>query len=95
MMDVINIKKERTITVRRSETLDASLSSLFNQVDVSGGFLVAHYVYDFKEFNGFRFPTRRRAHARNADLQADFSHTLVWIDLSDFQLSCGSSKGPL
>ena len=65
------------------------------QVDVSGGFLVAHYVYDFKEFNGFRFPTRRRAHARNADLQADFSHTLVWIDLSDFQLSCGSSEGPL
>ena len=35
-MDVINIKKERTITVRRSETLDASLSPLFKATSARG-----------------------------------------------------------
>lgn len=56
------------------------------QVDVSGGRAVAQYVYDFIEMQGIRFPSRRRVHPCGADLQPDRSRTLVWIDLSDFEL---------
>lgn len=57
------------------------------QVDVSGGFLAAQYVYDVKDFGGFMFPTRRRAHPRLANRQPDRSRTLVSIDLSDYEVT--------
>jgi hypothetical protein len=57
------------------------------QVDVSGGFLAAQYVYDVKDFGGFIFPTRRRAHPRLASRQPDRSRTLVSIDLSDYEVT--------
>jgi hypothetical protein len=57
------------------------------QVDVSGGFLAAHYVYDVRDFGGFMFPTRRRAHPRLADRQPDRSRTLVSIDLSEYEVT--------
>ena len=56
------------------------------QVDVSGGLAAAQYVHDFIEIQGVRFPSRRRVHPRGADMRPDRSHTLVWIDLSDFEL---------
>lgn len=57
------------------------------QVDVSGGFLAAQYVSGIKEFDGFKFPTMRRAHPRSNSRQPDRSRTLVSIDLSEFKLS--------
>lgn len=57
------------------------------QVDISGGFLAAHYVGEIKEFDGFEFPMKRRAHPRDASRQPDRSRTLVSIDLSEFKLS--------
>lgn len=53
------------------------------QVDIAGSFPAAQYVYDPQEFRGFWFPTKRRAHPRNADLTADRGRTYVWIDVSD------------
>lgn len=53
------------------------------QVDIAGGFPAAQYVYDPQEFGGFWFPTKRRAHPRNADLTADRRRTYVWIEVSD------------
>jgi hypothetical protein len=57
------------------------------QVDVVGGLPAAQYVYDIGEFDGFRFPTKRRAYLRGPDRKPDRDRTYVWIDLSDFRLS--------
>ncbi|HEF4758860.1 TPA: hypothetical protein SAN82_001268 [Pseudomonas putida] len=56
-------------------------------VDVAGGFAAAQYVSDYVEAQGFRFPTRRRAYLRGADLQPLRERLMVSIDLSDFRLS--------
>ena len=57
------------------------------QVDVSGSFLAAQYVYNVRDFGGFMFPTQRRAHPRLANRQPDRSRTLVSIDLSDYEVT--------
>jgi hypothetical protein len=56
------------------------------QVDISGGFKAAQYTHDIKEFNGIKFPTKRRAHPRLENRQPARDKVLVSIDLSDFQL---------
>ncbi|WP_137806023.1 hypothetical protein [Pseudomonas sp. G(2018)] len=56
-------------------------------VDVAGGFAAAQYVSDYVEAQGFRFPTRRRAYLRGADLQPLRERLMVSIDLSGFRLS--------
>ena len=56
------------------------------QVDISGSFLTAQYLYNYIEVDGFRFPTKRRAHVRRTDGRADFEHTWVWIEQRDYQL---------
>jgi hypothetical protein len=53
------------------------------QVDIAGSFPAAQYVYDLQEFAGFWFPTKRRAHPRNADLTAEKHRTYVWIDVAE------------
>jgi hypothetical protein len=57
------------------------------QVDVSGGFPAAQYVYDMVEADGIRFPAKRRAHPRRADGQPDRDRTYVRIDLSEYGMS--------
>ena len=57
------------------------------QVDIAGAFPTAQYVYDIAEFDGIRFPTKRRAHPRGGDGRPIRDRTYVWIDLSDFALS--------
>lgn len=57
------------------------------ELEVSGGLAVAQYVHDFVATQGIRFPSRRRVHPRGADMRPDRNRTLVWIDLSDFELS--------
>lgn len=56
-------------------------------VDVAGGFAAAQYVSDYVEAQGLRFPTRRRAYLRGADLQPMRERLMVSIDLSGFRLS--------
>jgi hypothetical protein len=56
------------------------------QVDIAGSFPAAQYVYGLQEFAGFWFPTKRRAHPRNADLTAQRDKTYVWIDVAEVAL---------
>lgn len=56
-------------------------------IDVSNNTHVAHYVSDFIEVQGFRFPTRRHAYLRNPDELPDRNRLLVWIRFNDFQLN--------
>jgi hypothetical protein len=37
------------------------------QVDISGSFPTAQYVFDITEADGIKFPTKRRAHPRSAE----------------------------
>jgi hypothetical protein len=55
-------------------------------VDVAGGFAAAQYVSEYVEAQGFRFPSRRRAYLRGADLQPLRGRVMVSIDLSNFRL---------
>ncbi|MFE3263528.1 MULTISPECIES: hypothetical protein [unclassified Streptomyces] len=49
---------------------DGLLRRLDYEVDVNAGAVVAHYVSDYRTFEGIRIPTRRRVHRRNADNSA-------------------------
>ena len=42
---------------------------------------IAHYTYDYQDFGGLRFPTRRSVHVRGADGQADTSWAPITIDI--------------
>ena len=54
------------------------------QLDVAGGFAAAHFVSEFVEVEGLRFPTRRRAYRRGGNRRPEFDHLMVSIDLSAF-----------
>lgn len=56
------------------------------RVDVAGSFDAAHYVYDFIDVNGLKFPSRRRAYLRGPDLTPVRDLLLVSIELSNFRL---------
>ncbi|MBN3819712.1 hypothetical protein G3N57_25275 [Paraburkholderia sp. Se-20369] len=56
-------------------------------IDVSVDTPVAHYVSDFVEVQGIKFPTRRHAYLRTADDLPDRNALLVWIRFNDFRLS--------
>lgn len=56
-------------------------------LELSGGARVAHYVSDFVDVQGLRFPTRRRAYHRGVDGQPDRNQLLVWIRFADFRLN--------
>ncbi|MGD1224944.1 hypothetical protein AB9Q10_41730 [Streptomyces krungchingensis] len=49
---------------------DGLLRRLDYNVDVNVGVAVAHYVSDYRTFEGIQVPTRRRVHRRNADNSA-------------------------
>jgi hypothetical protein len=53
------------------------------KTELTGSFPAAQYVYYLREFAGFWFPTKRRAHPRNADLTAEKHRTYVWIDVAE------------
>jgi hypothetical protein len=55
-------------------------------VDIAAGGTAAHYIHDYKEFDGIVFPTRRRIYSR-AGRQPNKDVVLMAADLSDFKLS--------
>ena len=54
---------------------------------VTGGVPMAHYAFAYREFDGIRFPTQRRAFRRNAEGSAITSAVSVAIDISEVRLS--------
>jgi hypothetical protein len=56
------------------------------EVDVWAGTAAAHYVSDYVEVEGLRFPTRRRVHPRGEDGTINPDVSVVEIDLSDYSL---------
>lgn len=56
------------------------------EVSISGGSPAAHFLHDYADFAGFKFPTRRIVHPLGPDGAIDRSTELVTIALSDYRL---------
>jgi hypothetical protein len=52
------------------------------RMDLAGGFVSAHLVYNYIEADGIVIPTRRRAYVRGSDLRPISSPVMVSIDVS-------------
>jgi len=63
------------------------IARLDYSADVTGGVPMAHYTSAYREFDGIRFPTQRRAFRRNAEGSAITSAVSVAIDISEVRLS--------
>jgi hypothetical protein len=55
--------------------------------EVAGGIPTAHQVGDYRDVDGFKFWSRRRAYRRNPDGTANTGMTAVAVDLADIHLS--------
>src|SRR5215467_12207400 len=56
------------------------------RVDVAGGFAAAHYVSDYVESSGLKFPTKRRAYMRDERLQPIRERLMIAIDFDHLEL---------
>jgi hypothetical protein len=54
---------------------------------ITGGVPAAHYLSGYKEFDGIKIATKRRAYPRSPEGTADFVRVLVAIDIADIRLS--------
>ena len=54
---------------------------------VTGGIPVAHYTSEYRDFDGVRIATRRRAYRRRADGTAMTEGVVVAIDIADIRFS--------
>ncbi|MDT7633258.1 MAG: hypothetical protein QOI50_5188 [Pseudonocardiales bacterium] len=57
------------------------------RVDVAGGFVGVHYVYDMVEVAGIRLPSKRRAYRRETPDGPVLDQLMVSIDLTDIEFS--------
>lgn len=56
------------------------------EVEIAAGSGASHYLADYVEIDGLRFPTSRRVHPRMPDGAILYEVNLVSIDLSDYAL---------
>jgi len=66
---------------------DGLIARLDYSANVTGGIPTAHYVGGYREVDGVKLWTRRRAYRRNADGTANTDSVVVAIDVADFRLS--------
>lgn len=63
------------------------IARLDYSADVSGGVPSAHYVSDYRDFEGIKIPTRRRAYRRNTDGTPIQDGVTVAIDIGNLRFS--------
>ncbi|WP_315837112.1 hypothetical protein [Bradyrhizobium prioriisuperbiae] len=66
---------------------DNLISRMDYSAVVVGNLLTAHVMTDYRDFDGIKIATKRRAYRRNPDGTADPSLTAVAIDIADIRLS--------
>ncbi len=66
---------------------DGLISRLDYSAAVTGGVPIAHYSSDYRDFDGIKIATRRRAYRRNPDGTALVNFIAVAIDIADIRLS--------
>ena len=57
------------------------------QVNVAGGFAAAQLTSEYRQVDGIRLPTRRRAYTRGADRRPVLDMLMVYIDISEVNFS--------
>jgi hypothetical protein len=57
------------------------------RVEVAGSFSAAHYLYDLADFDGLRYPTRRRVYMRGEDGMPITDKTVVSIDFDGYRFN--------
>jgi hypothetical protein len=63
------------------------IARLDYSANVVGGIPTAHYTSDYRDFDGIKIPTKRRAYRRNADGTPIQDGIVVAIDISNIRLS--------
>ena len=63
------------------------IARLDYSADVTGGIPTAHYLSDYRDFDGIRIATKRRAYRRKTDGTAITDGVAVAIDIADIRLS--------
>ena len=66
---------------------DGLIARLDYVTNVIGGIPTAHYTSEYRDFDGIKVPTRRRAYRRNADGTPMADGPGVAIDIADIRLS--------
>src|SRR5713226_2108102 len=66
---------------------DGLISRMDYSAAVTGGVPTAHYSSDYRDFDGIKIATRRRAYRRNPDGTAHTNFIAVAIDIADIRLS--------
>lgn len=66
---------------------DGLLARMDYEAAVTGGIPTAHFMSEYKKFDGIAVPTQRRACARRPDGTADIDRATVLIDLSHVRFS--------
>lgn len=56
------------------------------EVDVWAHTAAAHFLSDYVEVDGFKFPSKRRVHPRASDGTVQYGHDIVSVDMSDYVL---------
>jgi len=65
---------------------DALLRRHDYEVDVWANAPAAHFLSDYIDVDGFKFPSRRSVYARQADNSPDYGFNTVTVELSDYTL---------
>lgn len=82
---------ESIATHGTEQVFHISRDNLISRVDysavVTGGVPTAHIMTDYRDFDGIRIATRRRAYRRNPDGTADPSLVAVAIDIADLRFT--------
>jgi hypothetical protein len=63
------------------------IARLDYSADVTGGIPTAHYLSDYRDFDGIRIATKRRAYRRKTDGTAITDGVVVAIDIAHIRLS--------
>jgi hypothetical protein len=66
---------------------DGLITRLDYLANVTGGVPTAHYTSEYRDFDGIKIPTRRRAYRRNADGTPISDKISVAIDIADIRFS--------
>lgn len=73
------------------QVFHVGLNGLISRMDYSawvvGGIPTAHYLSDYKDFDGIKIATKRRAYRRNSDGTAITDSAGVAIDIADIRFS--------
>jgi hypothetical protein len=86
-------------THSRQQTFYFGEEGLLRRLDYTAeefgkGAAAAHYCFDYREFGGLKFPTRRRVFLRRPDGRPRRRPQLIWIDIQAIRVALSDAAPP-